>query len=322
MFMVVDFHQHFTPMALRKQDPGDRLILTYDEIGAPSYTNHRLLYDIDAHVAMMDACGIDLAMLSSASAMDADLERSRLVNDACHQMEQSHPGRFCGLAHANARGGQAAFDEMKRCAEEYGFPGVCITSEMEGAWLDNLELEPFWTAAERPGMFVFIHPALKLAYSQQFDAYDLARSVGREFSLVMATIRLINCGVFDRHPGLVVQMSHLGGGISSVIARVRSYQDKVFWGTAGNARHGALPEKDFDHYIAKNLVFDTGGFCGAIEAVEMALIEIPVARIVFGTDYPQEIRSNAVCGGFVKAIRSLGANGEAILEGNAKALLK
>ena len=48
-------------------------------------------------------------------------------------------------------------------------------------------------------MFVFIHPALKLAYSQQFDTYDLARSVGREFSLVMATIRLINCG---QHPGL------------------------------------------------------------------------------------------------------------------------
>ena len=93
--------------ASRSRSRTHSLILTYDEIGAPSYTNHRLLYDIDTHVAMMDACGIDLAVLSSASAMDADLERSRLVNDACRQMEQAHPGRFRGLAHVNARGGQA-----------------------------------------------------------------------------------------------------------------------------------------------------------------------------------------------------------------------
>ena len=59
-------------------------------------------------------------------------------------------------------------------------------------------LDPFWAECERLGLFVFVHPALKLNHSQQFDGYDTARSVGREFSLVMATIRLINSGVFDR----------------------------------------------------------------------------------------------------------------------------
>ena len=102
----------------------------------------------------------------------------------------------------------------------------------------------------------------------------------------MATIRLINAGVFDRHPGLIVQMSHLSGGIASMIARIRSYQDKVFWGTKGNPRHGALPAKDFDYYINHNMIFDSGGFCGAIEAVQTALVEISADRIVFGTDYP------------------------------------
>ena len=78
--MIVDFHHHFTPRELIREDPGDRLILTYDENGAPSYTTHKLLYDLDAHVAMMDAAGIDVAVLSSASGMSADLERSRLCN--------------------------------------------------------------------------------------------------------------------------------------------------------------------------------------------------------------------------------------------------
>ena len=171
-------------------------------------------------------------------------------------------------------------------------------------------------------MFVFVHPALKLNFSQQFDGYDTARSVGREFSLIMATIRLINSGVFDRHPGLVVHMAHLGGGIASMLGRVRSYQDKAFWGTAGHARHGATPKHDFDHYLRHNMVFDTAGFCGAIGSVETALIEIPAARIVFATDYPQEIRERAAVRNFVKELRALGKDGEAILSGNADKLLK
>jgi len=32
-------------------------------------------------------------------------------------------------------------------------------------------------------------------------------------------------------------MAHLSGGIASMLARIRSFQDKEFWGTAGNKRH-------------------------------------------------------------------------------------
>src|SRR5665811_2246490 len=88
--------------------------------------------------------------------------------------------------------------------------------------------------------FVFVHPALKLNFPQQFNAYDTARSVGREFSLIMATTRLVNGGVFDRHPSLMVHMAHLGGGIASMLGRIRSYQDKDFWGLRGNAKHCLL----------------------------------------------------------------------------------
>ena len=52
--MIVDFQHHFTPRELIKEDPGDRLILHYDAQGAPSYTIHKLLYDLDEHVRMMD----------------------------------------------------------------------------------------------------------------------------------------------------------------------------------------------------------------------------------------------------------------------------
>src|SRR5437763_1501287 len=173
--------------------------------------------------------------------------------------EIPHTGLDVGAAHANPLGGAEALRELNRCKRELGFPGVVITSETDGLYLDAPQFEAFWAECEKLGLFVFVHPALKLNQTQQFDGYDTARSVGREFSLVMATIRLINCGVFDRHPNLIVHMSHFGGGLSALLGRIRSYQDKDFWGTLGNPRHGKKAAKDFDYYLQNNMVFDTAG---------------------------------------------------------------
>ena len=171
------------------------------------------------------------------------------------------------------------------------------------------------------GMFVFIHPALQLTHPQQFDVYDLARSVGREFSLVQALIRLINGGVLDRFPDLVVHVAHLGGGIASILGRIRSYQDKDFWGTGGSDRHGCLPEKEFDWYIRERLVFDTAGFCGDVRSVRSSIVELPTDRIVFASDYPQEIRKPEAVKKFVDDIRAIGPEGEQMLSGNVNLLL-
>ena len=320
--MIVDFQHHFTPRELFKEDPGDRCILSYDENGAPSYISHRLLYDLDEHIRMMDCADIDAAVLTSGAGMCADLDRSRFINDKAKEAERSYPGRFIGAAHVHPLGGPEAVRELERCAHDLGFEGVVITSEVDGLFLDDPAFEPFWAAASRLGLYVFIHPALRLNDSRQFNAYDTARSVGREFSLVMATIRLINSGVFDRHPDLTVQMAHLGGGIASVIGRIRSYQDKEFWATAGNPRHGLTPEREFDSYLCERMVFDTAGFCGAVRAVKIALLELPPSRIVFATDYPQEIRAPEAVREFVSELRALGSEGAQILSGNANLLLK
>jgi len=107
-----------------------------------------------------------------------------------------------------------------------------------------------------------------------------------------------------------------------MLARIRSFQDKEFWGTAGNKRHGAKGRKDFDHYIRHNLIFDTAGFAGGIGAIKAGLCEIPASRIVFATDYPQEIRKQEAVRDFVRDIRGLGPDGERILSGNVSLLLK
>ena len=270
---------------------------------------------------MMDVAGIDAAFLTSAAGMCADLDRSKIVNDKAKQAERDYPGRFIGAAHAHPLGGAEAFKELARCAHELGFPGVVITSEADGLFLDAPEFEPFWAEAEKLGMFVFVHPALKLNFPQQFDAYDTARSVGREFSLIMATIRLINSGVFDRHPKLIVHMAHLGGGIASMLGRIRSFR------TRNSGARAATPSMAAARRIstitcATTSIFDTAGFCGAIGASRRRWWKFPPPVIVFATDYPQEIRAREVVRDFVQRYRKLGTDGEKILSGNVDVLLK
>ncbi len=243
--MIVDFQHHFTPRELIKNDPGDRLVLNYDALGAPSYTVHSLLYDLDEHVAMMDLSGIDAAWLTSAAGMCADLETSKLVNDKAKKAERDYPGRFIGAAHAHPLGGAAALKELARCRHELGFQGVTITSEFDGKWIDDPSIEPFWAEACKLGMFVFVHPALKLNHAQQFDSYDTARAVGREFSLIMAAIRLVCSGLFDRHPELTVHMAHLSGGIASMLARHSQLSEQGILGHAGQSLPRRQGQKGF-----------------------------------------------------------------------------
>jgi predicted TIM-barrel fold metal-dependent hydrolase len=69
-------------------------------------------------------------------------------------------------------------------------------------------------------------------------------------------------------------------------------------------------------------MFDTAGFCGAIGSIKTALVEIPTERLVFATDYPQEIRGREAVRDFVSDIRKLGPIGDKILSGNIDVLLK
>ena len=142
--VIVDFQHHFTPRELFKDDPGDRRILQYDVHDAPSYISHRMLFDLDEHIRMMDFAGIDAAVLTSGAGMCADLERSRFINDKVEDARSSYPGRFIGAAHVHPLGGAEAFPRTRaRCSGSLAFKAASSTSEVDGLFLDAPEFEAF-----------------------------------------------------------------------------------------------------------------------------------------------------------------------------------
>ena len=140
---------------------------------------------------------------------------------ACTRPNRIIPSRFIGLLHTSRRSIRERL-ELKRCAIELGFPGIVIASEVQGQPLDAPTLRPFWRTAADLGLYVFIHPPLRLPGWAYMDADDLWRMLGWEFSLMVATVRLINSGLLDELPSLKkIHIAHFGGGIARYLPRIR-----------------------------------------------------------------------------------------------------
>ena len=320
--MVIDFQQHYTPPELLKGDK-NAVSVQLDQNGNPNYLLNPLLSDLAAHVRMMDRAGIDAGVLSCGSGFDQpDVATCRLINDRMKQAVTDHPGRFIGLAHVPALKPAEAAAELKRCAVDLGFPGVVIASELQGLALDAEALRPFWRAAADLGLYVFIHPLAKVIDWPQLYADDLGRMLGWEFSLMVATIRVINSGLLDELPHLNIQFAHFSGGMGRYLGRMRGFQQRDKWGTTAVPGHGRRPPKPLDHYLEHRLFYDCAGWAGpdhaadwGAEWVRFGLQEVALSQTVFATDYPQAVRDADEVAGYVAAVRALGPGARAMVDG-------
>ena len=310
--MIIDFHHHMSPN-LTKAPPKPKALY---EHGIPVYTEHKGLLDLDSHIKVLVESGIDVSILSSGHGMVGDLKPAAVANKGLAKIcDENQDERFRFLAHAAALAGAEGIAEVKRWLDVC--PGAVVPSAFGNVGLDDKRLEPLYNLLDSKEKYLFVHPAIKTnaAEARQYNAYDLYRTVGREFSLVMATMRLICGGVMDRHPDLEIVMSHLGGGIASVVPRIVNFQDKEMWGIPRDPIHGKTAKEPFEHYL-KKMYFDTGGFFGDPRAVQIALKVIPKDRILPGTDFPQEIRDAAPVKRLMGELRTQG------LENNGAKLVR
>jgi predicted TIM-barrel fold metal-dependent hydrolase len=328
--MLVDFQQHYTPPELFKGKADGAVSVQLDQDGNPNYLLNPQLADLTSHLRVMDEAGIDAAVLSCGSGFDQpDLATCRLINDRMRDAEKAHPGRFIGLAHVPAFKAAEAAAELKRCAVDLGFPGVVIGSELQEQPLDAEGLKPFWKACADLGLYVFIHPLPRVIRWNQMFGDDLGRMLGWEFSLMTATVRLINSGLLDELPTLKIQFSHFSGGIGRYLGRIRGFQQRDKWGTAKIAGHGRRPHKPFDYYLDHRLYYDIAGWAGPDHAAEwgadwvrFGLDELSFSQLVFASDYPQAVREASEVAAYVEAVRALGGNGRALTAGvNAEKLI-
>ncbi len=321
--MVIDWEHHYLPEELwlkKGGKKGERAI--FYEYDNPRGTLHPELYDVEEQLRIMDAVGIDMAVLSIAVSNDdtqTALEECKIWDDCVAEVMKKYPKRFVGLAPIPPLGGEKAFAELDR-AIGLGLKGVVIRSQVGGGRsMDSQDLYPFYKKVCALDVPIFIHPSgVQLGFDILNAPYDLYRSIGRELDLMVATTRIILSGVLEDFPDIKFVISHKGGGIAAIKERIE------YWYGAPGAP-GTRTRLPFDDYF-KRLYFNLAGSHGGMNSVKFALASINPDRLVFGTDYPQEFFEDPMpIKTYIENVRKLEldeASKELMLGGNAQRLLK
>ena len=259
---------------------------------------HRALVDLDARLAVMDACGQDLALLSlnppgvqPYRAADAEV-LARSFNEELAEVVRGHPDRFAGLGTVAPQSPASAAAEIERVMGPLGLSGVMINSHTAGQYLDEPPFAPLLEAAEANRATIYLHPRIP-SMAAPYSQYGMTAAVwGYQAEAGLHAMRLILSGTFDRHPGLTFVLGHLGEGIPYWLRRIdnrHAFAQKVAGATTAMPKLELTPSE----YFRRNFVLTTSGMDDP-DVLTLALRAVGDDNIMLAIDHPYEDSAAAV----------------------------
>lgn len=276
----------------------------------------RRMTSLDERLADMDAMGVDVQVLSPSPTQycywaDPDLAQDvvRLQNEHIAEACARHPCRLAGLGTVALQHPRLAAEQLAHAVLELGLKGVEISASVNGRELADPALEPFWARASELGALVFIHP-LGTSLGERVNRHYLANTIGQPLETTVALSELIFGGVLDRHAGVKLVAAHGGGYLPAYFGRSQH---------AHRVRPEARGMRHAPREYLRRIWFDTLVY---EPAILRHLVEVVGAsQLVVGTDYPFDM-GHYDPHGLLAAVPGLSrADAEAILGGNAAALL-
>src|SRR5215510_1082565 len=284
--MKIDVHAHlFSPAYIQ----GLQRILANDSspVGQDAQrlirwmSSDPRMIDVEGRLEEMNKWGIDMQILSvpfhGALVQDrvAAVELAQQANDVVVQAAHKHPDRFRIFLTLPLQFPDAAVQELDRFAEQSEVVGVVLVGSAGGRQLNDPAFMPFYAELEHRGLPFLLHPISPPGLDCMLEL-NLANGVGFMFETTLAAVRLVDAGVFERHPRLRMIFPHLGGLAPYLMGRLQWGYERF---PACNENLSAPPEAYF-----KRFYYDT--VCRNVPALRMALSMFGTEHIVFGTDIP------------------------------------
>ncbi len=206
--------------------------------------------DVDLRLENMQAAGIDFQVLSPNPLTYFHHIEPNLAIDYCsrHNNELAalvaqHPTRLAALASLPMQSPEAACDELERAVNELGMLGAYIGAETP-LGLDSEEFDDFYALACKLNVPLFIHPAPPgidgPAGDRRLQKYELDIMLGFAAQEALTIATLILGGVMTRHPQLDVCLSHGGGAIAVIAARLADAARRRPWSPEHLRQDGAF----------------------------------------------------------------------------------
>jgi predicted TIM-barrel fold metal-dependent hydrolase len=310
---VIAIEEHYSDAELYGQFTGR------DALAPPHVV--KALQDVgEARLKDMDACGIDMQVLShSAPSLQkissGAVELARRVNDRLAQIVAGEPKRYAAFAALPTSDPQAAADELARCVEKLGFKGAMIHGLAEGHFIDDRRYWPIFARAEALDVPLYLHPAMPheavidAYYKEYAKDYPVLLRAAWGYTVETATlaIRLVLSGLFEQHRTKFI-LGHLGEGLPFLLWRINN----------GLARPGQKPVAFRDVFSTHFSVTTSGFFSDP--ALLLCVQELGIDRILFAVDYPFE--ANAPGPAWLARVPLCDEDKAKIASGNAKRLLR
>ncbi len=280
--------------------------------------------DVERHIAYMDAAGIDVSVLTTNFV--GGLDQMKRWNDFVAAAQHKYPKRIIGFACVPLTGGDPAMQELDRAINGLGLQGAHMWTHEVGLNVDARELWPFYEKVSKLNVPIDVHVTIEPPGLPFLDApYGLYYTLGREFDMMAATLRIILGGVLESYPELVFIMGHYGGGVSSIVERLDAYLGYQESGAMASFYVGKpLISKPFKYYWDK-LYFNMAGRELGLGSIQCALTNISPDRLLFGSDWPFNYENPALVKQYAEEIKKMALpKGAAagMLGGNAARLLK
>jgi predicted TIM-barrel fold metal-dependent hydrolase len=258
---------------------------------------HRLLDIHERRLREMDTNGMEMMLLSlNAPAVQAvpSAAKARTLamraNDFLAEQVARRPDRFQALAALPMQDPEHAAQELERCVQQLHFRGALVNgfSQLEPPeqvlYYDLPRYEPFWDCLERLDVPFYLHPRNPLpAWAQIYDGHPWLLGPTWAFGQETAVhaLRLMACGLFDRHPRIQIVLGHMGEGLPYSMWRIDHRNAWV------KAPKGYPAKRTFGEYFQSNFHLTTSGNFRTQTLID-AMLEIGSDRILFSTDWPFE----------------------------------
>lgn len=326
---VIDLHAHYFPEAwlrlVEAEGARDGMKFSRNATGGLQFTSDKLSLaappeiaaSLESRLKAMDAKGVDIQVLSLTSPMvnwaspDLGARLSQAFNDGASAACRTFPKRFLFAAALPVQAPDLAVKELARASQLAGMRAVYFPTSFGGKELDDKSLWPIYGQCEQHGWPVLLHPSETIGRERTSPYWGLDNLAGNPYDTGIAAAHLIFGGVLDAFPKLTVMLPHAGGTVPAIIGR---------WDRGVEGR----PElKDFKKPASSYLRRFLFDIIAHNDEILLNLIHMVGAdRVVLGDDYPFNMGLDRPVDVVQRLKRLSAKEKDAILGGNAAAVLK
>ncbi len=234
---------------------------------------------------------------------------ARYLNEVLIRMVEQAPDRFYALGSVPLQDIELAIAELEHL-KGLGLHGIEILSNINGKNLGDPEFLPFFQAAERLGMPIFVHAQHPTFMDRVVGPTFLENAVGFPIEGALGIASVITGKVMEACPKLRLAFSHGGGTFMQLLPRIENAWHK------NPAIRDHLPQAPSAYarmFYYDDIFFDN-------RTLRYLLDSVGSSQVMIGSDYPFMFRDQTAAAEF-DAMGLTAEEREAVGSGNCMRFL-